>query len=317
MYKNIYDSTEEIEVSFSVSDTSLYRLPFGRLFTSYEIWTGAGKTGTELTENVDFIVGGESARAGEIKGESVYSGFQITNSGYHSTTLYATILFVGTIVDTSSKNLVNVISKSADYTISDYTDEVIEVTTGASDVTITLPDLALWKGRKIWIYKVDDGAGQVIIESAGSDTITRADLTQVTLTSKGDRWGIEALSVWWDLFEGVESGVSGSSSWRRLATNIQKVRGTVNVSAPATGNYNIGTYGWSAYGNDYGSQGLHTLPVGFVGTNYSVTPIDNGSSVVLAAIPVSSTTFNMTATASMILRPTGIPVFYTAEGEWY
>ena len=82
MYKNIYDTPEEIEVSFSVSDTSLYRLPLGRMFTTHEIWTGTGKTGTQLISGTDYIAGGESARAGEIKGESVYTGFQVNNAGY-------------------------------------------------------------------------------------------------------------------------------------------------------------------------------------------------------------------------------------------
>jgi len=97
-------------------------------------------------------------------------------------------------------------SVTSNYTLAAQDSEIIEVTTGASDVTITLPDLATSRGKVKRIYKVDDGAGQVIIARAGSDTITRAGLTQVTLTSKGDFWGLRALTGKWELFEGFESG---------------------------------------------------------------------------------------------------------------
>lgn len=94
--KNIYDSSEEIEVVFKVSSSSLYRLPFGRLFTLYDIWTGASKTGTQLTSS-DYTAAGESTQAASIKSETVYSGFQITNASYHNIDLYATITWVGNI----------------------------------------------------------------------------------------------------------------------------------------------------------------------------------------------------------------------------
>ena len=95
--------------------------------------------------------------------------------------------------------------------------EFTEVTTGASDETITLPDLASSLGREIRIYKVDDGAGQVIIEAAGSDTITRAGLTQVTLTSEGDFWGLRALTGKWELFEGVDSFESSTGKYKKFS----------------------------------------------------------------------------------------------------
>lgn len=94
--KNIYESSEEIEVVFKVSSSALYRLPFGRLFTLYDIWTGASKTGTQLTSS-DYTAAGESTQAAAIKSETVYSGFQITNASYHNIDLYATITWVGNI----------------------------------------------------------------------------------------------------------------------------------------------------------------------------------------------------------------------------
>lgn len=205
MYKNIYDTPEEIEVSFSVSDTSLYRLPLGRMFTTHEIWTGTGKTGTQLVAGTDYIAGGESARAGEIKGESVYTGFQITNAGYHSTTLYATIYWVGTIVNAEVKNGKGIETITATtYTIDDFGLDVYEVNNG--ECTVTLPDLARWQGREITVWAITDATTGISIEAAGSDVITRADLTDVSLTSDGDFWVFFAGSTRWELVDGYESG---------------------------------------------------------------------------------------------------------------
>lgn len=64
-----------------------------------------------------------------------------------------------------------ILSKSADYTITDSDPDIIEVTTGATDRTITLPTLADNTGRKIQIIKVDSGIGKVIIDGEGAETI--------------------------------------------------------------------------------------------------------------------------------------------------
>jgi len=64
---------------------------------------------------------------------------------------------------------------STNYTILD-TDgyDTINVTTGASDRTITLPTAADNNGRKITVKKSDNGAGTVIIDGEGSETIDDA-----------------------------------------------------------------------------------------------------------------------------------------------
>jgi hypothetical protein len=250
MYKNIYDTPEEIEVSFSVSDTGLYRLPLGRMFTTYEIYTGAGKTGTELIAGTDYIAGGESARAGEIKGESVYTGFQITNAGYHSTTLYATIYWVGSIVNAEVKNGKGIETITATtYTIDDFGLDVYEVNNG--ECTVTLPDLARWQGREITVRAITDATTGISIEAAGSDVITRADLTDVTLTSDGDFWVFFAGSTRWELTDGVESGeVSGRGSFQRKADGTMFVEyedNTITVTTTnAAGNvFRSAPYSWT------------------------------------------------------------------------
>lgn len=61
---------------------------------------------------------------------------------------------------------------------------VILVTTGAGNITITLPVAADSEGKVYAIKKVDGGAGNVIIDGDGAETIDGA-ATQTIL----NRWG--------------------------------------------------------------------------------------------------------------------------------
>ena len=62
---------------------------------------------------------------------------------------------------------------SADYTITDIDGvQHLQVTTGASDITVTMPTLADNPVRAIYVTKVDSGAGTVIIDGEGAETIS-------------------------------------------------------------------------------------------------------------------------------------------------
>lgn len=64
---------------------------------------------------------------------------------------------------------------SADYAVLD-TDDLIEGTSGASDITATLPPLAsVAAGRPYEIIKVDSGAGRVILKGNGSELINASN----------------------------------------------------------------------------------------------------------------------------------------------
>lgn len=95
------------------------------------------------------------------------------------------------------------LSKSADYTITDSDDaKIVLVTTGASDVTITLPTVADNTDRYIIIKKVDSGAGKVIVDGEGSEEIdgnTSFDLNSqydfMEILSDGTAWNIVRLPL--------------------------------------------------------------------------------------------------------------------------
>jgi len=89
-----------------------------------------------------------------------------------------------------------IVAKSANYTILDddgvYT---IEVTTAASDITITLPTASANSGRVLNIVKVDSGVGKVIIDGEGAETISGAATQEIlnqwdarTLQCNGTSW---------------------------------------------------------------------------------------------------------------------------------
>ena len=115
-----------------------------------------------------------------------------TEAWYYRVLVYKPEVFTRSEVG-SVRNL------SADYTISGRQDaRIFNVTTGATDITVTLPAGAdMVPGDDFEIHKVDSGTGKVIVARAGSDTID--GVTSIDINSQyhfaklrwlGDRWAI-------------------------------------------------------------------------------------------------------------------------------
>jgi hypothetical protein len=128
-----------------------------------------------------------------------------------------------------------------DYTITS-TDSVINVNTGTA--TITIPE-SLPMGHTVTIRKISSTAGTVTIASSGSDTITRASLTSVTLTSDGDFWSLQKASATrWDIVDGIESKINGVNASYRYAPGTAESYGELSItpSAPSTPTMAVYTY---------------------------------------------------------------------------
>lgn len=90
----------------------------------------------------------------------------------------------------------DIYAASADYTVLDNDGyRHVQVTTGASAVTVTLPTAADNTDRIITISKVDSGAGAVTIDGEGAETIDGAasrllygQYNDVTLVCSGSQW---------------------------------------------------------------------------------------------------------------------------------
>lgn len=89
---------------------------------------------------------------------------------------------------------------SDDYAVPDIVDEInILVTTGASARTMTLPTLADNQGKIARIKKVDSGAGTVIVDGEGAETIDGA--TTITLHAENEMVVLVATSTGWEIVE--------------------------------------------------------------------------------------------------------------------
>lgn len=150
---------------------------------------------------------------------------RILNSANSLSSNFITYLNLKTQLATDLDEVANrtvVAVNNTDYTIPDPSAGsivyVVEVTTGASNRTITLPDRATNQARTIYIIKVDAGAGQVILDGAGSDTIQGAATVSLT-TGQYDYRKIEAGADWYI------SSSPGSSS----ASSIHNPAGSYTI----------------------------------------------------------------------------------------
>ncbi len=97
----------------------------------------------------------------------------------------------------SDPTLVSVVTKmNIDYTAT-INDDVILMSTGAITRTISLPTAAILVGKRYYIKKIDSGAGQVVLDPNGLETIdgdTAPNITaqyeSFTLFSDGSNWHI-------------------------------------------------------------------------------------------------------------------------------
>jgi hypothetical protein len=98
--------------------------------------------------------------------------------------ILSSILFLFLLAQ-NAQSAVNLIpcAKSANYTITTNDGcQVINITTGASVIAITLPSAATNIGRKIKFVKVDSGTGSFTVTRAGADTID--ELTTYTQSAQ-------------------------------------------------------------------------------------------------------------------------------------
>jgi hypothetical protein len=114
-------------------------------------------------------------------------------------------------------------SVSADYTITGRTDSpIVQVTAGATDRTITLPDgSTLTPGDEFEVAKVDSGAGKVTVSRAGTDTIEGE--TSVALPSQWNRVKVQWTGSDWrivDIKASYDTGWVANSAWENAQFTV-------------------------------------------------------------------------------------------------
>jgi len=173
---------------------------------------------------------------------------------------------------------------SANYTILDNDGyHTILVSTGASQRTITLPAVANNSGRKIFIKKTDSGAGTVLIDTPGAETIDGAAqniLTQqysyVELLSDGTNWFVTQVSDWLEVSSGpslVNAAASTTAAqintlginqgrWGLYAV-MELLRGDASTNISGINYITISTTSASMTGIKGGNAGWDLVSVGF------------------------------------------------------
>lgn len=226
--------------TFTNTGSTAFRLTDDVMFTDldFEIWTGAGKTGTQLILNTDYSLQGLIAQssdtyddpyqkllnAGSITSdEKLYTKVQIDNATYQTGTLYISGGHFGSIITISGiREIVDQYEAiSTNETITDIINKTYYVTTSTNTITVTLPDAATAINKKYRIEKVDGSTGHVEIVRAGSDTIegiTKLYLPDqydyVELHSNGTNWTVEniKLSTVYEVNDTKTNGTAGGTS---------------------------------------------------------------------------------------------------------
>lgn len=114
---------------------------------------------------------------------------------------------------------------SANYTILDNDGySTVLVTTGASQRTITLPAVANNAGREITIKKVDSGAGTVLIDTPGAETvdgsaqnILTAQYSYVTLICDGSNWSVSSVKDYLSSVSGTVNSAA-TTAYKEITT---------------------------------------------------------------------------------------------------
>lgn len=102
-------------------------------------------------------------------------------------------------------------SVSADYTVLDNDGYmVINVTTGVSNRTITLPTLADNQGRFLTVFKLDSGAGEIILDGEGAETISGFSALRVGVQYQ--QLTVFAAPTEWKFIHGVFQPVANEPS---------------------------------------------------------------------------------------------------------
>jgi hypothetical protein len=130
---------------------------------------------------------------------------------------------------------------STNYTVLDNDGyDFIDVTTGASTRTITLPTVADNKGRILKITKVDSGAGAVTVDGEGGEVINSYgdwDITEqwgyLVIRCDGLKWIVE--SQWGSIFEVTDTGGDSlTTSWVSYYSIALGTPGTYKVTYAVT-----------------------------------------------------------------------------------
>jgi microcystin-dependent protein len=206
---------------------------------------------------------------------------------------YRVVVYAPNLLENATPAAVK--SVSSDYTITGRTDSLSYLaTTGASDLTLTLPaGSSMTPGDTIDATKVDAGAGKLIVSRAGSDTID--GVTTIDIDSQYDYAKLRWSGAHWTLVEYKDHGSNANGEWVRYAD------GTMSVSISTTATNPVTSFSW---------------PVTFTDTPKALaTPVASADRVAFfQAISVSEYTVKTLRPDNAAATSNDVSIF--ATGRW-
>ena len=194
--------------------------------SSIEIWTGAGGTGTQLTEGTDFDLADLDATLTAEAGSDIYLSLAIINGTYHSTDLYVSYKTVGDFNEAGDINAITgSVTVSAHYTVGG--EQTVNVTAATANITIPA-GLAI--GTRKTIRKIHaTTSSSVNVLRSGSEVFTSASLSTMPIYQNGDQLILEKVTeTRWEIVGGgviIESGSNENGSYIKYSdgTMVQRV----------------------------------------------------------------------------------------------
>lgn len=204
-----------INVPNSNPVNNLHDIFYNKTGKLVQIWTGAGQTGTQLTETTDYTLGGAFTDADfptSISPDVGYTTIAITNATYHNTDLYVTFYPIADVVDAETRNTDTywtfATAGGADYDVLSVAANLwIKFTRDAStQYDGNLPDASATQhvGQRIAIQSIGPGTGDIGYTTQSSQTIGGGAASTVVhrgtgilyLLSDGSNWVIQNTGPW-------------------------------------------------------------------------------------------------------------------------
>ncbi len=216
------------------------------------------------------------------------------------------------VADTSGGSASSVVSieGKTSYQVPANTARVLLVKTGALDTTVYLPESRMCAGRDLEIYKIDSGAGTVIIVPAPGSTDTIDGVAALTLYSQYNRASLFSASTWWAIRDCKIQGSNANGAFEFFADGTLKQWGIVSGSAAI----NVALMG--GFRSAGGGVGTVTMPIPFLDSDYTFTPASTNSAFGCVAASKTATTCDVLWTAVTSQVAASRAANWIAIGRW-
>ena len=185
--KNLTGTQQTDELHNSVG-AGFYSLTHDTFFggADFDIYTLPASGGTHLIEDTHYTLHDEDSDLSTEAGITVYTTLKVVDPTYQACDLYFTYKTVGDYNEAVDVNILgDLLPQTAAYVIKDLDrNPIIPVTTGAVDMTVTLPTLADNQGKFALISKDDAGVGILTVDGEGAELI--GTVATFALPSQGD-----------------------------------------------------------------------------------------------------------------------------------